>query len=233
MIRSIARDLHVTGNGKHLSRTLWHDVQPPAVPELADRTAKAHGFGLLRLRQQPRPAEILPVVRQLDLLAVDDALAENPQLIADGVTCGRNVERRHGIEIARGKAAEAAVAEARVRLTFEDVRCTKAQLVERLRQYLADAKVEGVFHQAAAHQKFHRQVVYLPAMFRAILAHAVHAALSHHIAQDKGARAHHLRVARLFHCAAKADLQLFAQRFFHVLHRVNGHRFVPFFVIDR
>ena len=63
-------------------------MQPPVVPELADRAAEADGLGLLRLGQQPRAAEVLPVVRQLDLLAVDDALAENAELIADGIARG-------------------------------------------------------------------------------------------------------------------------------------------------
>ena len=139
MIRAVARDLHIARDGQHLGRALGHDVQPPVVPELADRAAEADGLGLLRLGQQPRAAEVLPVVWQLDLLAVDDALAENAELIADGIARGGDVERRHRVEIARGQAAEAAVAETRVGLAFKDVRCAEAQLVERFGQNFADA----------------------------------------------------------------------------------------------
>ena len=139
MLRAVARDLHVAGDSQHLGLTLGHDMQPPVVPELADRAAEADGLGLLRLGQQPRAAEVLPVVRQLDLLAVDDALAENAELIADGIARGGDVERCHRVEIARGQAAEAAVAETRVGLAFKDVRCAEAQLVERFGQNFADA----------------------------------------------------------------------------------------------
>ena len=139
MLRAVARDLHVAGDSQHLGLTLGHDMQPPVVPELADRAAEADGLGLLRLGQQPRAAEVLPVVRQLDLLAVDDALTENAELIADGIARGGDVERRHRVEIARGQAAEAAVAETRVGLAFKDVRCAEAQLVERFGQNFTDA----------------------------------------------------------------------------------------------
>ena len=139
IIRAVARDLHVAGDGKHLRRALRHDVEPSAVPKLADGAAEADRLRLLRFRQQPRAAKVFPVVRQLDLLAVNNALAEDAEFVADGVARGRDVERRHGVEIAGGEAAEAAVAEARVRLALKNVRCAKAQLVERFGQNLAEA----------------------------------------------------------------------------------------------
>ena len=114
-------------------------VAPSAVPELADRAAESDRLCLLRLWHEPCAAQLLPVVRQLYLLAVHDALAENAQLIADGIACGRDIKRGHGIEIAGGEAAKAAVAQPRVRLAFKNVRRAEAQLVQRLGKDLADA----------------------------------------------------------------------------------------------
>ena len=136
---AVAGDLHIAGDGQHLRCALRHNVQPSAVPELADRAAELDRLCLLRLWHEPCAAQLLPVVRQLYLLAVHDALAENAQLIADGIACGRDIERGHGIEIAGGEAAKAAVAQPRVRLAFKNVRRAEAQLVQRLGKDLADA----------------------------------------------------------------------------------------------
>ncbi len=121
MLRAVARDLHIAGHGQHLRRALRHDVQLAVVPELPHRAAEADLSVSCGLGSSHAAAEVLPVVRQLDLLAVDDALAEDAQLVADGIARGGDVQRRHGVEIARGQAAEAAVAEAGVRLALKDV----------------------------------------------------------------------------------------------------------------
>lgn len=131
---------------------------------------------------------------QLDLLPVYDALAEDAQLIADGVARGGDVERGHGIQIAGGEAAEAAVAEARVGLDLENIRRAEAQLADRLAQHAAHTEVVGVLFQTAAQQEFHGKVMHLP-LFLAARGHsALHTALGHHVAQHQRRGAHHLRV---------------------------------------
>ncbi len=163
MLGAVARDLHVAGHGEHLRRALGHDVQPSVVPELADRAAEEHLLRLLRLGHQPRAADVLPVVRQLDCCPVHDALAEDAQLIADGVARGGDVERGHGIQI------EQAARRPRPPLprpasgsTSKNIRRAEAQLADRLAQHAAHAEVVGVLFQAAAQQEFHGKVMHLP-----------------------------------------------------------------------
>ena len=223
VLGAVARDLHVAGHGEHLRRALGHDVQPSVVPELADRAAEEHLLRLLRLGHQPRAADILPVVRQLDLLPVHDTLAEDAQLIADGVARGGDVERGHGIQIAGGEAAEAAVAEARVGLDLENIRRAEAQLADRLAQHAAHAEVVGVLFQAAAQQEFHGKVMHLP-LFLAARGHsALHTSLGHHVAQHQRRGAHHLRVVGLLGRHAEAQAQLIRKRLLHSLCRCDIH----------
>ena len=150
-------------------------------------------------------------------------LAEDAQLIADGVARGGDVERGHGIQIAGGEAAEAAVAEARVGLDLENIRRAEAQLADRLAQHAAHAEVVGVLFQAAAQQEFHGKVMHLP-LFLAARGHsALHTALGHHVAQHQRRGAHHLRVVGLLGRHAEAQAQLIRKRLLHSLCRCDIH----------
>ena len=75
----------------------------------------------LRTHDLPRVAEAQPLVRKLDLPAVTNRLIKDAELVADAVADGRNIERRQRVHIARGQAAEAAIAQARLFFLFEKI----------------------------------------------------------------------------------------------------------------
>jgi hypothetical protein len=91
--------------------------------------------------------------------AILEALLENAVLVAQAVTRRREPERRHGIEETRGEPAEAAVAQARVRLDVEQLHPLSATLVEGL----ADDRIEHQVHdgvgERAADQELDRDVI--------------------------------------------------------------------------
>ena len=64
-------------------------------------------------RHFPGVAETQPLVRLLDLPAVDDFLLEDAELVADAVADRWNLQRGERIEETRGETTEAAVAQAR------------------------------------------------------------------------------------------------------------------------
>ena len=153
MVGVIAGDLHIAGDGQHTGVVLMDHHQVVVVPAGADLAAEADLLGLLQLGQQPRVAQLHPVVGQLHLLALHDLLLENAQLIADGVAGGGNVQGGHAVQIAGGQAAQAAVAKARVRLHVEDVGRLETQILDGLLQLGQHVQIIGVLHQTAAHQK--------------------------------------------------------------------------------
>ena len=108
-----------------------HDMQMPVVPELPDIAAEVDFLSVLRFGQQPRVANIFPVIRQFDLLSLHDFLFEYAQFITDRIARGGNIQRRHGIQITGGETAKTAVAETGVGFEFKYIRRLKAQIFQR------------------------------------------------------------------------------------------------------
>lgn len=69
----------------------------------------------------PGVAVVEPVIRLLSLEAVRDGLPEHPVLVPDPVPPGREIQRGHGVQEARGEAAQSAVAEGGVPLLLHQV----------------------------------------------------------------------------------------------------------------
>ncbi len=86
-----------------------------------DRAAEADRDRHLGVGQLPRRAERQPVVRLLDLAAVDERLPEDPVLVPDAVAHGGDVEGRERVDEARREPAEAAVAEPGLDLLGDDL----------------------------------------------------------------------------------------------------------------
>ena len=97
MLRAVAGDLHVAGHGLDHRGVLIDDVQVAVVPELPHGAAETDLLGLRGLWHQPGRTQVLPVVRQLYLLALHDLLLEDAQLVADGIAGGRDLQRSHGV----------------------------------------------------------------------------------------------------------------------------------------
>ena len=159
---AIRRDEHIARHGQHaLIAVQLAVVVAVGVPVRLDAAAEAHLDRVLMARHEPARRGRAPVVRDLGLAAVDDALPEDAQLVAQRIARGGDTLGGEAVHIARGEAAEAAVAEAGVRLGLKDVGSAAAEILERAGERVADAEVEGVLHQGAPHEKLHRQVVHL------------------------------------------------------------------------
>ncbi len=197
---------HVARNsGDGLIARVLGVISAEAVPSRGDRSSEADLDGLVVARYQPAFGRRAPVVCHLGLPAVDDLLAEDAQLVAQRVARCRNTERRERIHIAGREPAQAAVAEARVVFRLEYIRGAAAEVAQRSCERIGYAEVEGVFHEAAAHEKFHGQIVHL--------AHGAARFLggeqpAHYLAYDDGACLKHLVVGRGLCCYGEVRAEL-------------------------
>ena len=99
-------------------------------------------------------SQLSAAVRQLSAISVC------LPFVADGVARGLQALGGHGVHITCGKTAQAAVAEAGVRLFFKNVRGVAAHILQRADHRVGHAQVKGVLHEAAPHEKLHGHVMY-------------------------------------------------------------------------
>ena len=203
---AIRRDEHIARHGQHaLIAAQLAVVVAVGIPMLLHAAAEAHLDRVLMARHEPARRGGAPVVRDLGLAAVDDALAEDAQLVAQRIARGGDALGGEAVHIARGEAAEAAVAEAGVRLCLKDVGRAAAEVLERAGERVADAEIEGVLHQRAAHEKLHRQVVHL-ALGRGAAVKRVQA--REDLADNDGCGLKDLLVGRVPGCDAEVRTEL-------------------------
>ena len=131
-----------------------------AVPVRRDLSAEAYLYHVLVAGDQPALSGDAPVVCQLGLLPVLELLAEDSELIADGITRSLNAEGGHAVHVAGSETAETAVAEAGVRLCLENIRSIEAEVLQCTCKGVRDTEVIGILHQAAPHEELHRHIVY-------------------------------------------------------------------------
>ena len=106
----------------------------------------------------PRIAEALPVVRALGLEAVGEGLFEKTVLITNAVSVERQVHRRGGIEEARRKTSQTAVAE---RCVFDIFECCKIESAVRefLPDLVKDPERKQVVVNHTPHKVLRREVI--------------------------------------------------------------------------
>ncbi len=80
-------------------------------------------------RELPR-VEVQPVVRHLNLVAVDDLLLEDAIAVAEAVTPSWVVERGKTVEEASSQATQATVTQSSVMLLLDDVLDTETELIQ-------------------------------------------------------------------------------------------------------
>ena len=97
--------------------------------------------------------------RCADLVAVLEALLEHAVLIADAIAPRRQVESRHRVEEASGKAAKTAVAEGSVLLLLDQVLELVADLLERVLVRMLKVEVHERVEERASHEELKREVV--------------------------------------------------------------------------
>ena len=120
--------------------------------------------GIVLAGMQPHIAHFEPVVREFHLPAVDDLLAENAELVADGEAGHGIVQAGRCVHVARGQTAKAAIAESCVRLKRTEAFQTEAEIVQNLTCRFQQTHVIKIVAQARADQKFHRHVIDLLAL---------------------------------------------------------------------
>ncbi|EXI73432.1 MAG: hypothetical protein AW07_02644 [Candidatus Accumulibacter sp. SK-11] len=159
--------------------------------------------GDVRPVNQPGAARTQPFVGQLDLPAITNRLRENPELVADAIADGGNLERRQRIEITRRQAAEAAVAQPRLLLLLEQQFQIQPELLHCLPRVVVDSEIDQVVAQLRANQEFGRHVADGPAAAVTVGPRRLHPALQQAVAHRLCERdetvvaGRHLRKARL------------------------------------
>ena len=180
---------------------------------------------LVRARDLPDIARFQPVVRHLGLIAVDELLAEEAELIADGAAHGGQLHGGQSVQKAGRQTAEAAVAKARFRLQLKDGVLIDAQFLQRLGVIVLVDEVDDIGMQRAAGEKLGAKVVDL--LLALGLAHAAgRSAAAHHLVAH-GARHGLIELLRrrVAQPAAKVIFQLFSYGLFDLLnaHAVKLH----------
>ena len=158
-LAAVADDGHVVGHGAHEVAALLGEPELLAVLVAHDVPAKAHEHGGGVLAGLPGEAVREPVVGALDLAAALDVLVEEAVAVAHAVAVAGHAVVRHGREEARGEAAEAAIAQARVDLLAANGVEVGAHVVQGLGHEVAHAQVDEVVVQKGADEELEREVV--------------------------------------------------------------------------
>ena len=166
----VADNRHIIRHCHDDHRVLMDKLQF-AIPHVAHIgvAAELDIHGLVRLAVLPCKAVAQPVVGNLDLIAADNLLLEEPVLIADRAAMPRETMRRQRVNEARRKATEAAVAETCVRLCLVRIREVQLEVPEDFLQSLLNAEVDKVGFQEATEQELNGEVVDLLLLALAIL----------------------------------------------------------------
>ncbi len=225
-LAGVADDQHVAGDGEHRGIAgVLGVIVAVAVPHRRDLAAEADLDHVVIARHQPALHRGTPVVGNLGLLAVDKALLENAELVAQRIAGGAHAQRGHGIHIAGGQTAETAVAETRVGLFLKDIAGVAAHVLQSAGQRLGQAEVVGVLHQAAAHQKLHGHIVNRLRAARGIFGDLQ---TTHELAQNNGRGLENLSVGGVLSGNAKVGTELILNGTADLFTRnLTFHRFPP------
>src|SRR5436309_3050881 len=116
-----------------------------------ERAAKRHLNRLPRPRDFPRIRMSQPMVGLGDLKAVVNALPKNPVFVSQSIAHRRNLQRGQRVNKTGRQPAQAAVAQTRVRLAFDDVMPIEAWLsAEDFANVMLKVQIDDVVNQAAA-----------------------------------------------------------------------------------
>ena len=187
-----------------------------------DAAAEVDLHRVMGMGDLPDVAAGQPVVGHLHLEAVHQLLAEQAELIADGAAHGGQLQRGQGIQEAGGQPAQAAVAEAGLRLLLEHHRAVDAQLVQGLHVIGLIDQVYHVVVQGAAHQELGAEVVDLLGLLLLAGVAGVAAPLHDLVAHHQGQGLIQLLRGGVADVAGKLRMQLVEYARFDLF---NGHPF--------
>ena len=218
----VAHHGDVVGHGLHGLVVQVAEHHAPALLGHLHAAAEVHLHGVLGMGDLPDVALGQPVVRHLHLIAVHQLLAEQAVLIADGAAHGGQLQRGQAVQEAGRQAAQAAVAQAGLRLFLEHHGAVDAQLVQGLHVVLLVDQVHHVVVQRAAHQELGAEVVDLLGLLLLAGVAGIAAALHDLIAHHQRQRLIELLGRRVAGLAGKLRAQLV---FDAVLDLLDGHLF--------
>ena len=158
---AVAHDGQVVGDGPDALVAGLVESRTAVLNAGLDVAAETDLAGILVALDLKGVAVLQPLVRDLDLVAVDDLLLEHAVMVADAAAVGRIAQRGQGIHEAGRQTAEAAVAEGRIRLLVLNVRQIISQLGKHLLHHVLLLQGQDRVAQRAAHQEFHGHVVEL------------------------------------------------------------------------
>ena len=116
----VARHRHIIGHGLHGVVILQGEDSAAVYFAFLHIAAVMHLAGILHGREFPHVAVFQPVIGHLDLLPFQNALAEKAVFIANGAAHGGQGKGGQAVHKAGGQAAQAAVAQAGLRLLPAD-----------------------------------------------------------------------------------------------------------------
>ena len=140
-------------------------------------SAERHRLRIFRARYLPRISVLQPVVRLLDLLPVDDPLAENAVVVADAVSHGGEIKRGHRIEIACSQTTQTSISKARIRLEIAQIVPVYPVGAKRIATELVGLKVYHIVSEQAADEKLERKIIDILGVLLVVLGLSIHPTL--------------------------------------------------------
>ncbi len=177
----VAGNIHIVRHGVDDGAIAVIYNELAVFPGLVHVTAEFNGINLLLTGSKPHVAHFKPVVRLLELPAVNDDLLEKTVIVKNGKSACRIAEGRKRVHIRGGESAETAVAESRVGLVGINFVQGNAEAFDCFPDGSLYAHIEKVVAKRPAKQKFHRHIVNLLCIFLVYLFFKVDARLSKNI----------------------------------------------------
>jgi len=171
---------------------------------------------------QPGRGFARPTVGLLTLVAVDDFLLEQAELIVDAVPKARHVERRHRIEQARRQPPQAAVPQRRVALRVANRLQIDLHLGCGLAGPMINPQIVKIVAQQLPHQKFHRQVKHAFDLQFLIALLGGHHPVDHALAHRQRHRHEDVVGGRFFPLQGHGILHVIAHRGTQGLHQASA-----------
>ena len=159
-LTGIAHHGDVIRDGQNVLRVHRAVERASVLLKALNMATKLNSHGLVLTSDLPGIPVGEPLVRGLDLAAVDDLLLKQAVAVAHAVAVAGDALGCHGIQEACGQTAQATVAQRRIGFLVLDDGKVEAHVVERLGDHVAHAKVEQVVIEQATDQKLDREVVH-------------------------------------------------------------------------
>ncbi len=154
---SVTHDRPIVGYADEVRR-LAHDRSQVSAADLIGAIEPDCHF-LVRPGHLPRVLAAQPVVGLFLLPAIPENLPEHAVLVAQSITHGRQLQRRHGFEKTGGQASESAVTQSGVRFLFQQGGPVESLVLGSLLRDRIQQQIGYIVGERAANQELHGQVV--------------------------------------------------------------------------